>query len=111
MRDNRPSGSEGGVESHISIPTPIYKTAEKKGPTLLIAPLPPTTEDLPELPSIFRRAAAKGEAVLRIDLTGLLGGTRDNVWGLFGSDSLGWVRNSSDHHTRQPTAPTDFTFC
>lgn len=24
MRDNRPSGSEGGVESHISIPTPIY---------------------------------------------------------------------------------------
>jgi hypothetical protein len=23
MRDNRPSGSEGGVESHISIPTPI----------------------------------------------------------------------------------------
>lgn len=26
MRDNRPSGSEGGVESHISIPTPIYST-------------------------------------------------------------------------------------
>jgi hypothetical protein len=27
MRDNRPSGSEGGVESHISIPTPIYTNA------------------------------------------------------------------------------------
>ncbi|SRR5713101_1913267 len=24
MRETRPSGSEGGVESHISIPTPIY---------------------------------------------------------------------------------------
>ena len=23
MRETRPSGSEGGVESHISIPTPI----------------------------------------------------------------------------------------
>jgi hypothetical protein len=31
MRDNRPSGSEGGVESHISIPTPIYSTAVEQG--------------------------------------------------------------------------------
>jgi len=27
MRETRPSGSEGGVESHISIPTPIYRKA------------------------------------------------------------------------------------
>lgn len=48
MRDNRPSGSEGGVESHISIPTPIVRLRAHLNSRVRVPDLADTVEPVTE---------------------------------------------------------------